>query len=1118
MTHTPQVSSIHSTRSASRGFRTVVLGLLSLFAIFATASAGAVVIPPAATKAFDPAFVAVGGVTRMRITLKNNNATSVLTGVAFTDSYPTGMANAPNNVLVSNTCNGMATADPNGTVTKLTGGSIAAGQSCEIDVNVTGTQQGAGQTLVNHTGPVTASQTLAGADATATLLVQNAPPIPAPIVTLSAMPDGIAVGGTGTLMITLSNWNVVPIAGVQVTLNYPAPLNIANAATDVLQDESLCSTGHDVATPGGSGIAIAGATIPPGSTCVYFVSVVGTAPGPSALDTGPVISANASPSAGATATLTVASSSLAPAPTVQETITPASIKVGGTAQILITLINNDPSNPITGVHLQGVYGLGLANAPNGLVSNTCSGLPILHPHDGVFEADFVLINGTIPGGGNCTVTINAVGGIGGGITPTEFVSNDTNGNAQAGGFTSASVAVVDGALLDAPSATKQFAPPSVAVGGTSDMTIQLTNNDPFLPITGAQFMDNYPDGMTNVSSGTIVEENTCGGTVTANADGNSAALANGTIPPGGCTVVIKVVGKSPGLWVNQTGAIPAGNALTGATAFGGLFVDQAGAIAPPTVTKSFAPQSIAVGDGSVMTITLTNNDASTPITGAAFTDPYPGGMANAPSNVIDNTTDCVGTVTAPQNGQQVVLTNGTIPAGASCKIVIHVVGTAPGTILNETAPVTSTNATTSASASATVDIAPASGGAPQTITFTSTAPASAVVGGPAYVATATASSNLPVVLTIDASSSLVCTISNGAVTFTGAGTCTIDANQGGNANFAPAAQVQQPFAVAAPSGGASQTITFTSTAPANATAGGSTYLATATATSNLPVSMTIDAASVTVCSINSGLVSFVGAGTCTIDANQGGNGSYAPAAQTQQFFPVAPAGGAASQTIGFSSTPPSNATVGGPMYFATATATSGLPVLLTIDGTSANVCTINAGTVAFIGAGTCTIDANQGGGTNNGTNFAAAPQMQQSFAVAGAGGQTPQAITFTSTPPNNATVGSPSYPATATATSGLPVVLTIDGTSATVCTINAGMVSFIAAGTCTIDANQGGGTNNGTDFAAAPQVQQPFAVGSGGGAATQTIAFTSSAPNNAKVAGPMYLVGATATSGLPVSF
>ena len=117
---------------------------------------------------------------------------------------------------------------------------------------------------------------------------------------------------------------------------------------------------------------------------------------------------------------------------------------------------------------------------------------------------------------------------------------------------------------------------------------------------------------------------------------------------------------------------------------------------------------------------------------------------------------------------------------------------------------------------------------------------------------------------------------------TAAGTCTLDANQAGNANYNSAAQVTQGFTVKN-----NQTITFTSTAPTSATIGGPTYTPAATSTSGLTVAITVDSTSTGVCSINgSGVVSFQGDGTCTLDGNQAGNGTYNAATQVQQSFSV----------------------------------------------------------------------------------------------------------------------------------------------------------------------------------------------------------------------------------------
>jgi sugar lactone lactonase YvrE len=82
----------------------------------------------------------------------------------------------------------------------------------------------------------------------------------------------------------------------------------------------------------------------------------------------------------------------------------------------------------------------------------------------------------------------------------------------------------------------------------------------------------------------------------------------------------------------------------------------------------------------------------------------------------------------------------------------------------------------------------------QAIAFTSRAPTTAVVGGPSYAVAATGGGSGNVV-TFSSGAPTVCSISGATVSFTGAGTCTIAANQAGNADYLSAPQVFQSFAV-----------------------------------------------------------------------------------------------------------------------------------------------------------------------------------------------------------------------------------------------------------------------------------------------------------------------------------
>jgi hypothetical protein len=85
---------------------------------------------------------------------------------------------------------------------------------------------------------------------------------------------------------------------------------------------------------------------------------------------------------------------------------------------------------------------------------------------------------------------------------------------------------------------------------------------------------------------------------------------------------------------------------------------------------------------------------------------------------------------------------------------------------------------------------------------------------------------------------------------------------------------------------ATQTASFSSATPPTAAVGGPSYVPTAIATSGLPVTITVDASASSVCSMNGGAVSFQAVGTCVLNANQPGNGSFSAAPQVQQSFAV----------------------------------------------------------------------------------------------------------------------------------------------------------------------------------------------------------------------------------------
>ncbi len=90
---------------------------------------------PTVTKGFSPTSIAPGGTSTLTITLANSNAGNNITGVDFTDTYPSNLVNAASPAAAT-TCGGTVIADAGLDTLSLSGGPIPAGGSCTVTVSV----------------------------------------------------------------------------------------------------------------------------------------------------------------------------------------------------------------------------------------------------------------------------------------------------------------------------------------------------------------------------------------------------------------------------------------------------------------------------------------------------------------------------------------------------------------------------------------------------------------------------------------------------------------------------------------------------------------------------------------------------------------------------------------------------------------------------------------------------------------------------------------------------------------------------------------------------------------------------------------------------------------------
>ena len=608
-----------------------------------------VVAPPTIAKAFGAPTIALSGTTNLDVTLTNPNTTVALSGIAFTDSLPAGLT-ASNGTTTP--CGGTLTITGTSLLT-FTGGAVAAGGSCTISVIATGATAGVKN---NTTSAVTASGpvSLTGVVSNTATVTVTAPT--APTVAKSFAAANLALGGSLNMDFLLTNSSATPLTGVAFTDTLPAGLTASNGAT--------APCGGSLVIAGGNSLSFTGGTLAAsGGTCTITVPVTGATAGAKNNTTGPISSAESgagNPSN--TATVTV----LAP-PTIGKAFGAGSIPLSGTTSLDLTLANPNGTVALSGIAFTDALPAGLT-ASNGTTTPCGGTLTITGGNLLTFTG------GTLAAGATCPISVTVTGATTGTKNNTTSAITSTGPIALTG--TTSNTATVTVTAPGAPTITKAFAAPDVALGGTVDMSFVL-NNPSTTPLTGVAFTDSLPAGLT-APDGTTTP---CGGSLVITG-GTGLAFSGGTLAAGGsCTITVTVTGAVAGVENNTTGPISSNESGAG----GASNTATVTVLAPPTIAKAFGVGSIPLAGTTSLDLTLTNPDATTVLTGVDFTDALPAGLT-APNGT---TTLCGGTVTIT-GGNLLTFTGGTLAAGATCPISVTVTGVAIGTQNNTTGAITST--------------------------------------------------------------------------------------------------------------------------------------------------------------------------------------------------------------------------------------------------------------------------------------------------------------------------------------------------------------------------------------------------------------------------------------------
>jgi uncharacterized repeat protein (TIGR01451 family) len=657
----------------------------------ASNTANLTVVGTALAKAFSPTSIAPNGVAVLSFTVNNGAGNPAQDGFGFTDTLQAGLTIS--GTPAASQCGGSVTSTANSVT--LSSASLALGAaSCTVNVNVTSASQGSyTNTSANLSGVFGG---LDASTASASLAVQLTPS-----VVKSFAPNSIAPGAKSTLTFLLNNPALIALTGVAFNDVFPAsapsggaltvasPLNVSSTCGGSLTDNSGAAL-----AAGASGIKLSGGGIAATSTCTITVEVTASRAGSSitsytnSIAAGGLTTSNGGNSAAATSAVL----SL-PLPLISKVFSPNPVGRDKPSVLTITL-SNLSANAYSGAAFTDTYPSGLVNTGSASGATTCAGGVVTAANNGNSVA---LAGATVPAFGSCTVTVNVK-------SPTQ--AGYTNTIAIGGLTTSAGtndIAASD--VLDVGSPDLQVTKTHVGnfvVGSTANFSLQVNNFGGVKSSAGSYTVtDTLPAGLTLVSasgSGWVCSNNlpTTPTTVTCTSATTISGLAAN---PNLVTLTVNVL-PSAFPSVGNTATVAGGNDVDPTN---NSVTDTALVLGPPQVTKAFSPSAITADSPTVLSITLTNPNASVAITGAAFTDAYPSGLVNTAAPAV-STTCPGGTTTAFAGGNSLSLSGASVPANGSCVVTVNVTSSTPSTYLNSTGPVSTTNVGTGASDSATLTV------------------------------------------------------------------------------------------------------------------------------------------------------------------------------------------------------------------------------------------------------------------------------------------------------------------------------------------------------------------------------------------------------------------------------
>lgn len=646
-----------------------------------------------ATKVFTPNRIQSGGRATVTLRLSNSQA-GVLNNVSIVDNLPSGMTVADPAQAYS-TCDGPVaiSAEPGAGSVSLSGARLPTG-SCDLlfDVTATGSDN-----WVN---------TILAGGLTADGGVRNVAPIQATLQNASG--GGISIGinhadasiaapGAVTqLTINLFNNGSLDLSNLSLASYFTADGTATGAPTGeriagVVNASTTCQGGLVSAAPGGTSLALSGASLGAGQSCTVTANVTMVTAGTvvAQVPVGSVSSDQGVSNTQPVSTSLQTGSGIG----VAKQFTPAVIEPNQRSRLRITFYNptTEPATALALTDSWAAGGMSPASPANSV--NTCggsltlgagnlqlSGAALAAGSAGTPASCYVEFDMTAASAGDYLNTIPS-----GALTAMIDSSPATNSQGTSDTLrVKAPLSVhkaIAGRTLDAGN-PGGFSTGSAAAAAGAGQTLSIRIDNPnATALTGLAFTDALPDGL--VVAPTPALGNSCGGVVTATPSATQVRLNGGTLAGNSaCTVTVAVLSNIAGSYTNT---LSAGSVTT----YEGVQNDEPTSArlvisSPPTLSKQFEPAVIAPGGSSRLTVFVGNPNSVAMTLSADLVDTLP----TSPGPVFIAATPALGgtcpaaKVTATAGAGNLHLASGTVVPAGGCTIEVDVTAATPGAFTN----------------------------------------------------------------------------------------------------------------------------------------------------------------------------------------------------------------------------------------------------------------------------------------------------------------------------------------------------------------------------------------------------------------------------------------------------